>query len=146
MCPILIFLNTVFLCLCFYAFVFYLCFIGNIVIIISYHGLPARWVIPFWQPACLYICVHICVFLMANKLCCCLCGVRQGGVLSPYLFAFYINDIIEDVRNSGFGIYIGSVFLGCILYADDILLLSGLQYMVNVCVHYGRQWDILFKT
>ena len=47
-----------------------------------------------------------------------LCGVRQGGVLSPYLFAFYINDIIEDVRNSGFGIYIGSVFLGCILYAD----------------------------
>jgi len=78
-----------------------------------------------------------------------LCGVRQGGVLSPYLFAFYINDIIEDVRNSGFGIYIGSVFLGCILYADDILLLSGsctgLQYMVNVCVQYGRQWDILFN-
>jgi len=73
MCPILFFLNTVFLCLCFYAFVFYriLCFIGNIVIIISYHGWPARWVIPFWQPACLYICVHMCVFLMANKLCCC---------------------------------------------------------------------------
>ena len=72
-----------------------------------------------------------------------LCGVRQGGVLSPYLFAFYINDIIEDVRNSGFGIYIGSAFLGCILYADDILLLSGsctgLQYMVNVCVQYRRQ-------
>ena len=28
-----------------------LCFIGNIVIIISYHGRPARWIIPFWQPA-----------------------------------------------------------------------------------------------
>jgi len=46
-----------------------------------------------------------------------LCGVRQGGVLSPYLFAFYVNDILEDMRKSGFGIYIGSVFLGCILYA-----------------------------
>jgi len=69
--------------------------------------------------------------------------------LSPYLFAFYINDIIEDMRNSGFVIYIGSAFLGCILYADDILLLSGsctvLQYIVNVCVQYGRQWDILFN-
>jgi len=47
---------------------------------------------------------------------------------------FVVRDIIEDVRNSGFGIYIGSVFLGCILYTDDILLLSGsctgLQYMV----------------
>jgi len=39
-----------------------LCVIGNIVIIISYHGCPARWVIP---------CVHMCVYLMANKLCCC---------------------------------------------------------------------------
>ena len=79
-----------------------------------------------------------------------LCGVRQGGVLSPYLFAFYINDIIEDVRKSGFDIYIGSVFLGCILYADDILLLSGsctgLQQMVNVCVQYGRQWGIHFNA
>ena len=28
-----------------------LCFIGNIVTIISYHGRPARWIIPFWQPA-----------------------------------------------------------------------------------------------
>ena len=77
-----------------------------------------------------------------------LCGVRQGrGVLSPYLFAFYVNDIIEDVRKLGFGIYIGSVFLGCILYADDILLLSGsctgLQQMVNVCVQYGTQCHTL---
>ena len=28
-----------------------LCFIGNIVTIISYHERPARSIIPFWQPA-----------------------------------------------------------------------------------------------
>jgi len=38
-----------------------LCFIGNIVIIISYHERPARWIIPFWQPAYpLHLCTHVC--------------------------------------------------------------------------------------
>jgi len=27
------------------------CFIGNIVTVISYHGRPARWIIPFWHSA-----------------------------------------------------------------------------------------------
>jgi len=78
-----------------------------------------------------------------------ICGVRQGGVLSPYLFAFYMDDVIDEVKNSGFGIYIGSVFLGCILYADDILLLSGscvgLQRMVDICSQYGKAWDVCFN-
>jgi len=78
-----------------------------------------------------------------------MCGVRQGGVLSRYLFAFYINDIINELKKSGYGIYIGAVFVGCILYADDIVLLyascTGLQHMVNVCAQYGRMWDISFN-
>jgi len=64
-----------------------------------------------------------------------LCGVRQCGVLSPHLFALYIKDTVEDLKNSGYCIYIGSLFLGSILYADDILLLSesctGLQHIVH---------------
>ena len=59
------------------------------------------------------------------------CGVRQGGVLSPYLFSLYIDDVIEDLRKSGYGIYVGNIFTGCILYADDIPLLS--------CSYYGMQ-------
>jgi len=32
----------------------------KIVIIISYHGWPARWIIPFWQPAYpLHLCTHV---------------------------------------------------------------------------------------
>jgi len=31
------------------------------------------------------------------------CGVRQGGVLSPYLFACYIDDIVETLQRSGHG-------------------------------------------
>jgi len=62
------------------------------------------------------------------------CGVRQGGVLTPILFFFHnFDDLIRT-----YGIYIGRLVVGRILYAYDILLLSpscyGLQSMLNVCV------------
>ena len=71
--------------------------------------------------------------------------------MSPILFSIYVDDLIGELRNSGYGIYIGRLFVGCILYADDILLLSycscyGLQSMLNVCVEFGSKWDILFKS
>ena len=52
------------------------------------------------------------------------CGVRQGGVLSPVLFSVYVDELIVKLRSSGYGIYIGSLFCGCIFNAYDIALLS----------------------
>ena len=76
-------------------------------------------------------------------------GIRQGGVLSPFLFAVYVDDLIERLRASGFVIYIGCLFYGCILYADDIVLLSGscygLQKLLDICGKYGIEWDIKFN-
>ena len=59
-----------------------------------------------------------------------LCGVRQGGILSPYLFTIYVDDIIAQLRNSGYGIQISNIFAGYLLYADDIVLLSCIVGMV----------------
>ncbi len=77
------------------------------------------------------------------------CGVRQGGVLSPYLFALYVDELIGTLRHSGFGAYITNIFAGCIFYADDIMLVScscyGLQQLVQLCEIYGKQWDICFN-
>ena len=62
------------------------------------------------------------------------CGVPQGGVFSPYLFACYVDDLIARLKQSGYGIHISQVFFGCLLYADDIALLSpychGLQKLM----------------
>ena len=62
--------------------------------------------------------------------------VRQG--LSPRLFTVLINIIIAKLRDSGVGCYINNIFIECILYADDIIVLSatvsGLQEMLNICV------------
>jgi len=51
-------------------------------------------------------------------------GVRQVGVLSPALFVVYVDDLVSQLRDSGYGIHVGSLFVGCVLYADDIVLLS----------------------
>ena len=78
-----------------------------------------------------------------------LCGVRQGGILSPFLFAVYVDELIDNLRNSGFGVYIGNLFVGCVFYADDIVLISvssfGLQKLLDVCQHYGAVWDMKFN-
>jgi len=75
--------------------------------------------------------------------------VQKKGVLSPFLFAVYIDDITVQTRNSGFGIQIGSTFAGCLLYADDTVLIScsyyGLLKLINVCEIYCKVWDIKFN-
>jgi len=78
------------------------------------------------------------------------CGVRQGGILSPILFNLYVDNLIESLQNSGLGCYICTSFLGCIMYADDLILLSpsidGLQGMLNLCTVYGANFDIMFNV
>jgi len=68
---------------------------------------------------------------------------------SPVLFALYIDGVISELKLSGHGVHIGSLFIGCVLYADDIVWLSaschGLQQLVNICNVYGTKWDIKFN-
>jgi hypothetical protein len=77
-------------------------------------------------------------------------GVRQGGVLSPRIFAIYIDDFILELRGSNLGCYIIEMFVAAILYADDLALLastrSSLQGLLDICESYGIEWCISYNS
>ena len=69
--------------------------------------------------------------------------------MSPFLFAIYVCYLISSLRQCVYGVNIGNLFVGCIVYADGIVLLSvscfGLQKLMDVCEKYGSLWDIKFN-
>ena len=73
-------------------------------------------------------------------------GFRQGGLISPILFSIYMDVLIKHLKSTKFGCVINGVYFGCILYADDIVLLStslsALQSMLNICESFAEAMDI----
>ncbi len=65
----------------------------------------------------------------------------SGGIKSPLFFNVYVNDLLVRLRSSGLGCHLCTEYLGCIYFADYILLLSTsifhLQGMLDLCCTYG---------
>ena len=75
--------------------------------------------------------------------------VKQGGVLSPVLFAVYTDGLLLRLQESGFGCHMGGHYACALAYADDITLISpsmtGLRKMSSICEQYASEYDILFN-
>ena len=70
-------------------------------------------------------------------------GVRQGGILSPFLYKTYINPCLVELKRRGLGLCIGTVFCGCLTCADDLAVLSNceneLQVMMNLSIRNAKK-------
>ena len=77
-------------------------------------------------------------------------GVRQGGILSPTLFSIYMDPLIANLRQLGLGCQIHGCFYGCLIYADDILLVSqsvnAIRRMLAICDDFAVNFDVKFNS
>ena len=82
-------------------------------------------------------------FLVSN-------GVRQGGILSPYFFNVYMDDLSTRLNNLKIGCSLGDFLINHLMYADDLVLISpstrGLSSLIKECQQYGLESDILFNS
>ena len=58
-------------------------------------------------------------------------GVKPGGVLSPILFAIYIDELLIKLEKSSLRCYIGDTCIGALGYANDITLISSSVKRLN---------------
>jgi hypothetical protein len=76
-------------------------------------------------------------------------GVKQGGSLSPFLFAIYFNEMITKVVSLNLGALLGNSLVNIIVYADDILLVAdcrtSLQSMLDIITQYGNDYEVKFN-
>ena len=77
-------------------------------------------------------------------------GTKQGGVLSPKIFTLYMDDLIIRLRRRGIGCYILHVFLACLLYADDLCLITpsrgSMQELLLICEDFCAEFCLSFNA
>jgi Reverse transcriptase (RNA-dependent DNA polymerase) len=73
-------------------------------------------------------------------------GTRQGSLLSPFLFARYIRELIADIASCNIGCNIGGIFCNILAYADDIVLLApswaALQQLIDLLARCAKVIDM----
>ena len=51
-------------------------------------------------------------------------GTRQGSMISPALWSVYLDLLIKELRELGVGCHVGGLYIGVVVYADDVLLMA----------------------
>ena len=60
-------------------------------------------------------------------------GVRQGGILSPFLFKVYLNGVINSIVRSQIGCQLGFTRVNIIAYTNDFVILADSVKNLIIC-------------
>jgi len=75
--------------------------------------------------------------------------VRQGGVLSAYLYAVYFDELSEHLHSARVGCTVRNMVVNHVTFADDLCVfspcISELQRLLNVCRDYAAEHEIAFS-
>ena len=84
-----------------------------------------------------------CSFLVMNV-------VKQGGIVSPLLLCVYLDGLLELLKESQVGCYVGNLCVAALAYADDIALLAytarAKRELLNICDNLAIKFDVVFNA
>lgn len=77
-------------------------------------------------------------------------GMREGAGGSPILWAVYADKILATLRKSGLGCHVGGLWMGAVMYANDLALLAPtraiLAAMLDLVVSQGLALNLNFSS
>ena len=76
-------------------------------------------------------------------------GTGQGRILAPSMYKVYINNLMKELSDHCFAIYINTLRMPAPSFADDICLIalhqSLLKILTNKCINYSKTWRYEFN-
>ena len=77
-------------------------------------------------------------------------GIREGAAASPILWAVYADGVLLVLRQSKLGCHVAGMWMGAVMYADDLALLATnramLASMLALVVAHGASLNLIFSS
>ena len=74
----------------------------------------------------------------------------KGGILSPYLFNVYVDELSEELNKCNVGCNLNGMLINHIMYADDLVLISpssaGLSQLLREYEKFGTRHDVKYNA
>ena len=77
-------------------------------------------------------------------------GVKQGSVLSAYLFTLYMDDLVKLLLDTQVGCFVGNKLINTLVYADDVVLIApsvgALKILLEKCENFSKSHHVNFNS